>query len=69
LRAVVLGSEIRYLVTQDKLGRRRRQNISKIKLPQDDFNPVRGSFDSWGDAHKFFGSPQVSSRKVGDFNL
>lgn len=50
--------------TQEELDRLRRQSISRIPLSQDDFNPVRSSFDSWGDANKFFGSPQVSNRKV-----
>ncbi|KAG0556184.1 hypothetical protein KC19_11G032900 [Ceratodon purpureus] len=49
---------------KEELDRLRRQSISRIPLSQDDFNLGRGSFDSWGDAHKFFGSPQVSSRKL-----
>uniref|UniRef100_A0A7I4DZD3 Kinesin motor domain-containing protein n=1 Tax=Physcomitrium patens TaxID=3218 RepID=A0A7I4DZD3_PHYPA len=49
---------------KEELDRLRRQSISRVPLSQDDFNPVRSSFDSWGDAHRFFGSPQVSSRKL-----
>jgi hypothetical protein len=58
---------MRFNVTQAELGRIRRQDISKIALLQDGFNSVRGSFDSSGDAHKFFGSPETVSREVGGF--